>query len=1133
MLRSFLFCIGLSLVAASAPVTVSVIVNGDDQADGVRQPVATLARARDVVRELRRAGKLPEGAVIHLYAGYDLLEPVVFGPEDAGTQAAPLIIQGGPDDKPVLRGGPTLHGFVPYKGKILQCDLKAQGLGDRDFNQLFFRGERMPLARTPNLDPEDIHGGTWAHALDGVASRPKREFRYGTDIDPSKWANPGEAIIGVFCRFDWRWNWKRVKAVDLQRKTIEFTNDATYEITIGDRYFVKNVFEELDAPGEWYLDRKAGIVYFWPPTDGQLPGPGVGGEHHGDVSVAISPSLLKFTNTAFITVQGMTLEGCTDTGVVFENSTDCRLEGCEIRGTGGWGATIEGGQRNVVFGCDVHHVGKGGISVAGGDRKTLARGENRAENNVIHHNGVFEKTYNTGINLNGVGNAATHNLIYDTPHAGLVFGGNDNLLEYNIVHHTNLQSTDTGGVYSCPRDWTARGTIVRYNIWHDIGGFGKRSSWSPVQDGMVHYEYPHFTWGIYLDDPTSGNLVYGNILYQVPICGLHNHGGRDNTFANNILVDCPAFQAGMLATNWESWPRILKLFHEYAGPGSPYLDHYPKLREYRDERPEAMTGLSFDHNIIYYTKAGTAWLREHRNWGDRMLLYTYRTNRQDLAASVFDRNLLYYEPGLTPFIEFTAVPDRKQELSWAEWQQTGADASSQVGDPRFVDAAKFDFRLQPDSPALKLGFQPIPVEKIGPYADAGRASWPIVEDSTAARKAKPIVLAYDIYPQIKAQRFAMRAGIPRTIAKLKAGETVRIAYFGGGIHGADGWRKLYLDGLRQTYPNATIEEISASVCDCVRGSGYSVWRYEHDVLAKNPDLVLVDFASDDASTPPPSIQRAIEGVVRKTLRQSPAPELLFFYAFREGYETSYGNGKCPTAVTAYELLADQYQLPSVNAGYDVAQAIQAGKLVAKGDANAFSGDGVRPSALANQSYAATLAAAFAELATVAQPRPTALSDFLAADNLENAHQILVTQDMLQGEWTRLGPDDPAMARFRQHFDELWVTRQPGAKLTFSFTGSEAGMTMLVGPAIGRYRVSVDGKEKSTQGHADRWCYYYRLSGATFASALPPGQHTVTIELLPDPPDRSEPIAEATRLNQYKPEDFQGVALMVGNLRVLE
>jgi hypothetical protein len=483
-------------------------------------------------------------------------------------------------------------------------------------------------------------------------------------------------------------------------------------------------------------------------------------------------------------------------------------------------------------------------------------------------------------------------------------------------------------------------------------------------------------------------------------------------------------------------------------------------------------------------------------------------------------------------VKLTAIPEKAQELSWEEWQKTGADKGSQLGDPRFVDAANLDFRLKPNSPALKLGFQPIPVAKIGPYADAQRASWPVVEQSTAAGKVKPTVRAYDLYPQIKAQRLAVRGGLPRTMAKLKAGEKVRIVYFGGGIHGSTGWRKLYLDSLRKTYPEATIEEIHAGICDCVRGSGYNHWRYEHDVLAKQPDLVLVDFGSDDHVTTPPAIQCAIEGVIRKTRRANPAPELLFFHAFRAGFEKAYATGKCPTAITAYELLADHYGIPSVNAGYDIAQEVRAGTLVVKGDKKAFSADGTRPSALANQCYAATLAAAFTELATAKAAEPAALPEPLAPDHLEHAHEISATKDMLSGEWTRRGPEDPLMARYARHFDELWVTRQPGAKLTYSFTGTGTGLALLVGPDIGRYRVSVDGKERSTQSRVDRWCYYHRLSAGSVASNLPFGKHTVQIELLPDPPNRDDPIAEAKRLDKYKAEDFQGVALMIGKIRVV-
>jgi hypothetical protein len=142
------------------------------------------------------------------------------------------------------------------------------------------------------------------------------------------------------------------------------------------------------------------------------------------------------------------------------------------------------------------------------------------------------------------------------PHAGILLSGNENVVEYNVVHHVNLESGDTGGIYFCSRDWTQRDNVIRYNIFHHCGGFGKRNSWSPVKDGKVEFNYPHFTWGIYLDDPTTGTYVYGNILYQVPICALHNHGGRDNTWENNVIIDCPAVQAGMLKPDWSEWSHI-------------------------------------------------------------------------------------------------------------------------------------------------------------------------------------------------------------------------------------------------------------------------------------------------------------------------------------------------------------------------------------------------------------------------------------------------------------------------------------------------------------------------------------------------------------------------------------------------
>jgi len=90
----------------------------------------------------------------------------------------------------------------------------------------------------------------------------------------------------------------------------------------------------------------------------------------------------------------------------------------------------------------------------------------------------------------------------------------------------------------------------------------------------------------------------------------------------------------------------------------------------------------------------------------------------------------------------------------------------------------------------------------------------------------------------------------------------------------------------------------------------------------------------------------------------------------------------------------------------------------------------------------------------------------------------------------------------------------------------------MGPATGRIKVTVDGQDRGTREQVDRWGHYYRLSALTLGSGLEDTEHTVTVELLSDPPDRSVPIEEAKKAGQYKPEDFEGVNLYLGCLRVV-
>jgi hypothetical protein len=149
-----------------------------------------------------------------------------------------------------------------------------------------------------------------------------------------------------------------------------------------------------------------------------------------------------------------------------------------------------------------------------------------------------------------------------------------------------------------------------------------------------------------------------------------------------------------------------------------------------------MAGNKFRRNIIYY-----------RNPTAKLYRYGYQADDAP-EQNEFDYNLIWHfglplevgMKGLTP------------DNSWDQWRQKGFDTHSVVADPLFVDAEKDDYRLRPESPALKLGFKPIPIEKIGPYQDPMRATWPIVEVEGAREIPLPAEIAADIPPKPVRQR---------------------------------------------------------------------------------------------------------------------------------------------------------------------------------------------------------------------------------------------------------------------------------------------------------------------------------------------------------------------------------------------
>ncbi len=704
---------------AAEPVGCFVATDGNDawsgklaepNAEKTDGPLATLARARDEIRKQKAAGAAGRGFTVSVRAGvYCLDKTFTLTAEDAGTADAPIRYQAYPGETPILVGGRRVTGFTRHQGEILKADVGAQGFRGVYFRQLLFDGRRQHLARFPNYDPENPYAGGWSY-VDGkpipmyaqIPGEDRRTLVVRPD-DLHDWARVTEGEVLVFPRYNWWNNVLRIGSLDRDTRVMKLAGDASYFIRPGDRYFVRNLFEELDAPGEWYLDRDTWTLYFWPPSP-------------IDEAAVYAPTLqtvVKMAGASHVTLRGFTIECCEGTAVEIVDSTDCRIVGSTVRNVGGRctsgiaAVSVSGGRRVGVVGCDVYQVGSHAIRLSGGDRKTLTPGDHYAENNYIHHTGVFYKQ-GVGVQLGGVGNRASHNLIHDCPRFGVLYGGNDQVIEWNHIRHVDLETADTGATYSGGRDWLSpRGTVIRYNYIHDVFGFGKHEG---------RWTTPHYCWGIYLDDNSAEVHVVGNVVVRALRGLLHFHCARDNLVENNIFVDGQLQQIEM--NGWNDYSKFL----DQMGPAYeahinlPAWKKYPGLQQGGHPKEAVpMGGNRIRRNIVYYHNPDA-------------MLYKHRRLRFDHFEC--DQNLVYHfgHPLLA------SLPDVPPEKQWTEWQKLGFDRDSLVADPRFVDPDNDDYRLKPDSPALKLGFEPIPMEKIGPYESPDRASWPIVE-APGAREA--------------------------------------------------------------------------------------------------------------------------------------------------------------------------------------------------------------------------------------------------------------------------------------------------------------------------------------------------------------------------------------------------------------
>ena len=534
--------------------------SGSDDNDGSRErPFQTLEKARDAVRTLDKTNK--NGVTVAIMAGDYRVTSLAFTAEDSGTASCPIAYRAYGDGEVTVNGGITLphSAFTKITDKAvsdrlpegakenaLAVDLLGLGITKEQYGkiyavggyntaakydgdwtgdvwcELFIDDARQTIARYPNgreylYTGEVVQEGEGRESANASIKGGYNELRnpapdvYKMDKALSDRIKGWQTTDGVWMFGYWRYDWADGSTplgnVDHDNMTISPMFVSSYGAKKDAPYYFFNVLEELDAPGEWYLDRENGMLYFYPPE---------GFNENSAVELSLSTDNVIKAEADYLTFDGLTVKGTRGDAVDIKGNGN-KVTNCLIKNVAG-NALRMTGYDNLAADNEITHTGKGGVILDGGDRENLTHSNNKAENNLVHDWSEIYETYQPAFSLNGVGSVCSHNEMYNSPHEAITYSGNDHLIEYNLIHNVNLLTDDGGAIYS-GRRWDWYGTVIRYNLIYDLGADGHK----PV--------------GIYMDDAIAGQTIYGNIVINAPRFGLQLGGGQDLDVHDNIIIN--------------------------------------------------------------------------------------------------------------------------------------------------------------------------------------------------------------------------------------------------------------------------------------------------------------------------------------------------------------------------------------------------------------------------------------------------------------------------------------------------------------------------------------------------------------------------------------------------------------------
>jgi parallel beta-helix repeat protein len=489
------------------------------------------------------------------------------------------------------------------------------------------------------------------YRIDGPSSQDKPfRLKFRGSDIRKEWAGTDTEVVALLAWADIR---MPIASVDEAAHVATLTFDPRPSNKEKDaRYYIENAPDGLDSAGEWRLDRASNTVSYWP-----LAGEDMTKEEF------IAPRLTELIH----------LDGARDLtfrGLEFLH-TDWTMDAkgyADTQAAVAVGATFEAvdAENISIEKCQFRHLGNYAIGFGRGCH------HNRIVRNQIYDIGAGgirigepvqraeekDRNFDNEITDNDI-----HHLGYVYPPAVGVFvlQASRNHIAHNHIHDLFYTAISVGWTWGYGEN-QSKENVIEYNHLHDIGKemlsdmggiytLGMQPG-TVIRNNLIH-DISSFTyggWGIYPDEGSSHMLIENNVVYRCASAGFHQHYGRENTVRNNIFAFNRDFQ--LMRTRAE-----------------PHLS------------------FTFESNIVLFDQG-------------RLLGSNWTGNQFRM-----DRNV---------YFDLRSTPIRFAGKTWEEWKAAGQDTHSVIADPLFVNAGNYDFRLRENSPARKLGFQPIDVSTVGP-----------------------------------------------------------------------------------------------------------------------------------------------------------------------------------------------------------------------------------------------------------------------------------------------------------------------------------------------------------------------------------------------------------------------------------